>query len=679
MAALLAWSLLLGFYGLSGGAHFEPTDCWVAQTAREMLNANEWAIPQFAGEARLHKSPGPYWAVMLAAMLRGGQVDEAATRIPNAAAGVVLIATICWLAFHIAGQRAAIYAGFAGASSVFFLYWSHRGASDLGLTACTTLSLAALWIACETEGNGRRKTLLLWVGYFAAGLGMLYKLPMPLVVVGLPALAYVVLMRRWSVFGSWKAHAVGLALFLTPWLPWVIRVLSTEPRAWDKWRVEYLDRFTGDLPNVAGQDHWVWWFLYLLPPLIYCLPYSLSLPGAVAVPLRRLPNVHPRGGWFLVIWFLSLLVFLTVSTGKELRYFLPALPPLLVLLGIDLSELFGRRGAIGRVAAVVMGLLRWIAPLLGVAVVFAGYQIWFHKPGLGLVEPAPHSLSGSLRPWELVAPLSVAVGLFCVGLVIAANQYRKGKGDVAFAAFVGGTWAAWLWGWPMLFPILVSQAGFRDFANQVQQHVPRGQVEQMRQIANHDPRVVWYGDLRFPRLINQLDMLADQHGRRETAYEYQRYGEEIFRQLSGPQPCLLVMGFVEYAMFMTVVNEAAQQLGRAAPEVHVWLRSQYGNPFKSVLLVSNRPPPHRESVPVEIPPGMRARLLQLAHRLFGADFLETFAALAPAATGEAPRQPPVRGDIGIDDAAAVPGPVDSPASAPAENDASAASAPAAPP
>lgn len=34
--ALVGWTALVCFYDLDGGARFEPTDCWVAQTAREM-------------------------------------------------------------------------------------------------------------------------------------------------------------------------------------------------------------------------------------------------------------------------------------------------------------------------------------------------------------------------------------------------------------------------------------------------------------------------------------------------------------------------------------------------------------------------------------------------------------------------------------------------------------------
>src|SRR5439155_11758744 len=100
---------------------------------------------------------------------------------------------------------------------------------------------------------------------FAAGLAMLYKQPMPLLGVGLPAVLYVLLCNRWRIFASWW-HVLGVVLFLLPWLPWWIALAGLQMQAsaasgeatgflttLHKWRVEYIDRVTGDLPNIEEQ------------------------------------------------------------------------------------------------------------------------------------------------------------------------------------------------------------------------------------------------------------------------------------------------------------------------------------------------------------------------------------------------------------------------------------------
>ena len=116
-AALIGWSVLVSFYDLPGGAALTTTDCWVAQTSREMLEAGEWIVPRFSGELRLQKSPGAYWATMLISKLRGAPVDEFSVRAPNAVFCVAIVAVVFWLARRIYGERAAVFAGFVTASS----------------------------------------------------------------------------------------------------------------------------------------------------------------------------------------------------------------------------------------------------------------------------------------------------------------------------------------------------------------------------------------------------------------------------------------------------------------------------------------------------------------------------------------------------------------------------------
>jgi 4-amino-4-deoxy-L-arabinose transferase len=314
LVALLGWTVFFAFFHLDGGAGFETTDAWVAQSAREMRDTGEWIVPHFAGEPFLQKSPGPYWAVILAAWVRGTPVDEAATRVPNAVAAVLLVLTIFWLTRRIAGDRAAIFAGFAAVSSVFMLYWSHRGNAELALATLVAISLACFWIGAD-HPPGRARYALWMLGYLAAGVGMVYKLPMPLACVGVPAFTYMLLRNRWRLLLTpW--HLLGLAFFLLPWLPWWIAVCIQEPTALAKWRVEFVDRFTGTMPNVQAHKVWYFYFLYLLPPLLYCIPYSLSLPGAIWRGFRTRAGVNRDGLGFVLIWFFSLLAFFTAATGR---------------------------------------------------------------------------------------------------------------------------------------------------------------------------------------------------------------------------------------------------------------------------------------------------------------------------------------------------------------------------
>jgi len=579
-AALVGWTVVVSFQNLGGGAHFEPTDCWVAQTAREMQEAGQWLIPRFSGETRLQKSPGPYWAVMLVSMLRGVPVDEVAARVPNAVAAVVIVIVVFWLTRTAAGDRPAVFAGFACASSVLVLYWSHRGASDLGLAAWVSVSLAALYAALEDPVPSARRAGLWCLGGLAAGMGMLYKLPMPLVCVGLPMFLHIVIHRRWRALRTgWLA--VAFLLFLLPWLPWAAAVMLSEPAAWWKWRVEFWDRFTGDLPNVAGQRAWYFHFIYFVPAAVYTLPYTLSVPAGFLRALRpQRSGMNPAAARFVLIWFVSLFAFLTVSAGKEFRYLLPAVPPLYVLLGVELARLFDphRLRDERRVRLAVIAV--WIGMPLAVAA--GGWALWEWNRHNGGVVPMP----------ALRTAYGAAALILCACFASAAGLYRARRTHASFAVLAGGTMLGWLWIWAGLMPIVASEAPFIELAREVRQRIPAEQRATLRFVGSQDARIVWYGDLRMPRILDQLELLERQGGRRSLEREERLVGEEMVRRLAGDSPVLLMACRADYVRFMLEAPRILAERGQAMPPVHLWLQTPAKYPKKSHFVVfGNHPPP----------------------------------------------------------------------------------------
>jgi len=599
-ALLAVTTTAMSLYDLDGGPGFEPIDCWVAQTAREMLAAGDWLVPRFAGETRMQKSPGPYWAVMLISLARGTPVDTVSARLPSAIAAVLLVLTIFWLAHRIAGERAARFAGFAAAASVLVLWWSHRAASDLGLTACTTASLAALWVGSEAA-RGRGTRVALWLaGYFVAGLGMLYKMPMPLVLVGLPAALYVVVLRRWALLASgW--HLVGLGLFLLPWLPWALVIIHSDPAALLRWRVEFLDRFTGELPNVAGQRGFAWWFTYLGAAALYTLPFTLSVPAALARAVRPPPGVNRRGTLFLALWFAGHFVFFTVSAGKEWRYLLPALPPLFVLLGIELARLFDprRRPDPKWDRAVVWAV--WLGvPLALTLAGLLGLRHWYEVRGV-------EELAGLATGRDVAVAFAVTGAILTVGFGLAAALYCR-RPAASFALLVVTMWGVWLWAWPRLLPLVESQRAYIDFAHRLHDEIPPEYRPALRSVGFQDPRIVWYSDVRYPRLIDPLQLLREQRGPRRLDYEKRRTVEEIVAALERPAPVLLVARFEEYMELRIQGPPALAAEGRRWPPIRHWLQSRYGDFGRQFVVFGNIPPPFPEPE-LRLPEKLRARLL----------------------------------------------------------------------
>jgi len=581
LLALVGWTAVVAFFALGDGSQLDITGCWVAQTAREMRESGDWVVPRFSGETRMQKSPGPYWAVILASYLRGTPVDEASARLPNACWAVLLVLTVYLLAARIGGTRVAVFAGFATASSLLVLTWSHRGGSDLGLATLVAASLASFWAAFNEDDSSQRRGTLFLLGYLTAGLGMLYKMPMPIACVGVPMVCYVVLRNRWKdLWNGW--HLVGVLLFLLPWLPWAVVACLSEPNALAKWRVEYLDRFTGDLPNVEGQGAWYCYFYYLIPLAVYTLPFTLSVPGALLGALRRRPEVHRDGVWFLLIWFVSLLVFYTASVGKETRYFLPALPPVLILLGIELARVFDPEGARapGRDR-----LIAWLALVLVPTGCVAGFFVlrWWHREH-GVVQ----------APWDLLWPAYAGTaGVVALGAATAAWLYQRHRRGASFGAIVGTMWLAFCVCWCALMPMLGAEAPARDFAAQLKQ-LDVGQRAALRQVAQQDPRIIWHSGVRFPRVIDQLKLLEEQGGQRSLAREERLVFDEMTRQLAEPALVLFVAAREHYVRFLTEGPPMLAASERPWPPTYLWLQTRVGSKRSQFVVFGNQPPPWPE-------------------------------------------------------------------------------------
>ncbi|QOJ13429.1 MAG: glycosyltransferase family 39 protein [Planctomycetia bacterium] len=581
-ALLMLLTLALGASQWRSTAGFEPIDCWVAQTAREMYEGGDWrsyVIPTFSSETRMQKSPGPYWVVCLTAWLRGGVLDETTVRIPNTFWTMLLVGSVFWLARHVGGLRAAVFSGFVAATCGAVLYWSGRGASDLGVTALMTLSLSAFWIGAE-RATGARQGRLWLLAWFAAGLAMLYKMPMPLVCVALPAAAYVVLLRRWRlVLSRW--HLLGLLLFLLPWLPWAIATVQIEPTALHKWRVEYWDRATGDLPNVDDQRRWYWHFFYFGVALAFCAPYFVSLPGAIVRALRPRGDFAPRSAAFLLIWAGVLFAFFTAAAGKETRYFLPALPPLLVLLGVELAAYFDpRRKPAPQRDRAVLGAVSVLAPLVAAA---GAVGLWVVR-SRGLDDGV-----GELR--SILLGYGLAAALFCAGAIGCAWLHARRREHLAFGLLTLGTASAWVAAAALLLPLINSQAPFRDFAGQLATRLDADQQSALRQVAQQDSRVIWYSNVRYPRVIDQLDLLEMQGGTRSREREIELIGAAMIERLESEPLALFVATPIDYLLFFTRAPLELARRGREMPPTHVWIVSRAGRWDHRYIVFGNRPPP----------------------------------------------------------------------------------------
>ena len=277
----------------------------------------------------------------------------------------------------------ALTAGLITATSFGYVSMGRQALPDLPLAffvTLTTWGLIRAWLDDPTGGPStdatlRRRWLLVAAG--AAGAGFLMKGP---VAVALPGIVVGPLLAWEGWHGRSRTHlragdiTMAALVFLLLTVPWFVAMTDEHGLTYlNRFFIgENVDRFVTTRYN-APRPFWYY------GPIVAggLLPWSpfmlLWLPKVVeTMRARRAPSVTTLR---LIIWAAAPLVFYSLSIGKQPRYILPALPPLVLLLASAIEthlrardphgRLFGASTiATGLLLVVIGGLAYQLRPLL---------------------------------------------------------------------------------------------------------------------------------------------------------------------------------------------------------------------------------------------------------------------------------------------------------------------------
>jgi 4-amino-4-deoxy-L-arabinose transferase-like glycosyltransferase len=325
----------------------ESHECFVSVTAREVLESGDWVLPTFNGQPRINKTPLSYWLVAGLAKITG-KVDEFAARAPSAlfaflSAAAVLYFVNRWISFRVAAISTGVWV-----TSLSYIRCSHSARPDMALAFFTTVCLMSFYsaVTARTRKNQVIYMLVFWVSF---GLGNLAKGPAPVVYVFVPILAYIVILRQWKIIRQLLPVA-GLIITTVIMLPWPLAIVHR--MNWDLvvWKREFFDRLFG---GYEAGHYRIYYYLGMM--FKYITPWVAFLPMALAAPFYRRWEEKQPVMKFLWLWFVTILVFLTIDAGKRQHYILPLMPAMAVLIGILLDDMaFVRKAYTQRFAGNVL-------------------------------------------------------------------------------------------------------------------------------------------------------------------------------------------------------------------------------------------------------------------------------------------------------------------------------------
>ena len=294
-----------------------------------MFLSGDYVTLHVNGVRYMEKAPLPYWLVAFGFHLFG--VNEFATRFPN----VLAIFLLAWLAVRWGtkafDERTGIYGGLFVCTAAGFYLFTRILIPEAILSLFIAASFYFLLTALQPNAHRWRW----YAGYACLALAVLTKGLIPLVFVGITAIAFAVVTGSWRRWRDFRL-ASGLLLFFVIAAPWhILAGIRNQHFLWFYFVNEHFLRFLGkrypvDYNKVPAL---LYWSLHL----VWLFPWSLYFPIALRdlISKRRdLIDGHDfRAQTRLLCWLWAgvILLFFAFSTSQE-YYTFPAYFPLTLLL-----------------------------------------------------------------------------------------------------------------------------------------------------------------------------------------------------------------------------------------------------------------------------------------------------------------------------------------------------------
>lgn len=350
----------LGALGLVG-----PDEPRYAAIARAMSETHDWITPRLWGTPWFEKPVLYYWTAGIAMHLFG--VSEFAARLPSALAALLAVVAVVWTALRSYGVGAAWYTLLMLPTSVAMIGFSRAASPDMLFAGLLT---AAMALAVEMLQKPRPGPILRVAFGFFLGAAVLAKGPAAVVLAGGATLLWAALSRQWRAPFRFL-HPLIIVVFCATALPWYVLCAMRNP---DFLRIFiWQHNFERYLTPIFEHRQPFWFYGYIL--FLAVLPWIAFLFGAtfrVAICLRK--KMRPTSiDIFFACWGGFPILFFSLSQSKLPGYILPAIPPLIILLGRWVSK------SIQENSKGALRSLTWTgASLLVLAVILIGAGLGAH-------------------------------------------------------------------------------------------------------------------------------------------------------------------------------------------------------------------------------------------------------------------------------------------------------------
>lgn len=380
-----------------------------------MLQAHDLVNPSFNYLPRFNKPVLSYWIV--AGFYKASGVSVATERVPIAIGGLLLVACAFVLGSLAGGGgsgpgNAGLWAAAGLAASPRLVMWARRIFIDIWISAFMALTLT--FFALAERYPERRRTFLLLM-YVSAGLGVLTKGPVAIV---LPALAFGLYLVSRGELRRVSAMMLlpGIAIVAAIVVPWYLALYHQHGWTYIKsfLLTENLERYT---EGTGVRQVRAWWF-YVPVVLGDTFPWSLLLVPAAAIAWRLRDRTHALLWW----WIATIVGFFSFSVAKQDLYVFPIVPAVAALGAAALVRAASDDGA--------RRIVSWTLAVAGLLLVVTGVGVVYVFEAAGRV----YALNGAIA----IGTLAIAGG--ALAIVCSSSRRPLLAAGAIVAALVVADW-----------------------------------------------------------------------------------------------------------------------------------------------------------------------------------------------------------------------------------------------
>ena len=428
------------------------------------------------GPGGMIQTPPLYWWLSALAVRFFG-LNEFALRLLSILAAAGVCALLYGWAAAVFDRRIAIWAAALVLLCKYFVENALSPRMDMLFVLFVAGASLCLERASAMKGHRRstERSIMLAGAAACIALGTMSKGPAGALLPGLALAAFLLLrgrLRELVAPGILITFAAGLSV----WLIWSIAAYRVGGNDFFQYQIVkgLAMRF---LPNALGGDSNCRYAPYIYAKVIFaqCLPWSLFLPAAIALLIGRRASI-PEPLLFAACWFISVITFFTLSSGRCIVYVLPCVPPMAIMLAylfaqIDrdppvnsITVVLFKAGSL-LVAIGTLALLTTVVLVLGSGIPEGIFQ-QLHATDRGLFTML-RDLRPSLYFWMVLSATGV--------VIVAGGLLRSRPGRSAYGLLIISMAGTFLW-FHSMDPALAERRTFKGFAATIDSMVPSGAV-----------------------------------------------------------------------------------------------------------------------------------------------------------------------------------------------------------